>query len=174
MAGEHYADSIPALPSWIADDVYAAMLDTVVLACVDVLVRDPTGQVLLGLRSRDPHPDWWLFGGRMRRGESFLQAAATNLKRELGLTVAPERFRYVASYSTVFSRRAQAPAANGVHTVNAVCELVLDPDETATLIPDSEYLELAWRSGADVRADERLHPLLAQALLDAGVSRQPG
>ena len=85
-------------------------LDALVKGCSDILVVSSDGSKLyLGRRKVEPQPDWWFIGGRARPGDETRVAAARNVKRELGLDLAPSRFEVLANYSFVWRMRAQPP-----------------------------------------------------------------
>ena len=78
---------------FLPDKEYGLALDALVKGCADVLITSGAGpslRILLGKRRVEPQPDWWFVGGRARPGDTTQGAAARNVKRELGLTVAPE------------------------------------------------------------------------------------
>lgn len=56
------------------------------IACVDLLVRDDAGRVLLVKRRNDPaRGEWWFPGGRVLHGELRPAAAARKLREECRL-----------------------------------------------------------------------------------------
>src|SRR5947209_4485068 len=62
---------------------YVAALDALVIVCVDVIPLHE-GRMLLSRRTREPQPDWWINGGRMRAGELYGEAAARLMRTEIG------------------------------------------------------------------------------------------
>lgn len=163
---------------YLNDTDYAKVLDNVVIAVVDCVLINYGKEILLGKRTREPWPNWWMIGGRMKPGESFEQTAARNVKRELTLDIDPARFIYVGCYSMVWGMRAQAPQENGCHTLSVTMMLRVSEDETRQIMPNDEYHELKWIKLADAEKDGDLHPALhkiisdtEQAFLGRGVAR---
>ena len=71
----------------LTDDLYAQVLDSVVVACVDCAVVC-NGKIFLGKRTDMPARDeFWVQGGRMQVGIDPRQTAQTILKREIGLEI---------------------------------------------------------------------------------------
>ena len=72
--------------AWLALDEYEKIRRVVPIVCVDLVVLDPIGNVLLIFR-RDPpaESEWWLPGGRVLHGETRLEAVHRLLSREVGL-----------------------------------------------------------------------------------------
>jgi ADP-ribose pyrophosphatase YjhB (NUDIX family) len=57
------------------------------IPCVDLLIRDERGRVLLVLRRNEPAAgQWWFPGGRVLFGELRREAAMRKLKEECGLS----------------------------------------------------------------------------------------
>ena len=72
---------------WIPEVLWRKVIEAIPIACVDVLVENGRGDVLLGWRRIRPYKDVWaLPGGRLMKGEK-LKAAATRILDEYGLIV---------------------------------------------------------------------------------------
>ncbi len=128
----------------LGDEAYAQAIDSLVIACVDIILLDAKGEMLLGKRSYYPAKGWWIVGGRMRPGESFEEAAARNVKRELGLEISTERFSCLGLYSFVWAIRRQPPVENGSHTISVTMTLAVTDSEKAEVHPNEEYEEMKW------------------------------
>ncbi|GEM_PF-822770 len=162
-------------PTFLNDDVYSQVLDNIVFACVDcAVVNFKKTKILLGLRAYPPQPDWWVIGGRMRPGESFNDTAKRNIKRELGLDLANERFgNIIGVYSTVWGERRQVPQGNGCHSLNTTILLKLKEDEIKNISKNNEYKEFKWFSLRDLFKDPKdesgspkFHPALVRIAKD--------
>ncbi len=71
----------------IPAELYATIKQVMPIACVDLVVENPEGQILLVLRRNSPaRGQWWFPGGRVRHGETRAAAAARKLREECGLT----------------------------------------------------------------------------------------
>jgi len=72
---------------WLPEVLWKKVIKAIPIACVDVLVENGRGDVLLGWRRIPPYKDVWAFpGGRLMKGEK-LKAAATRILDEYGLSV---------------------------------------------------------------------------------------
>ena len=155
----------PEVGGLLPDAVYSQALDSFVIACVDIIPMY-IGNMLIGLRSWEPQPDWWCFGGRMYKGELYQAAAARNLKRELFYTLDeiefdPSRFTLMGIYNLIWDERAQVPVENGCHTISITMMLPLTDSEFASLHPNEEYRETRWITPSEIiHSSDVYHPCL--------------
>ena len=71
---------------WMPDKVWRQVKRSIPIPCVDVLLEDSKGGILMGWRRIPPyHNVWALPGGRVYRGES-LRAAPVRILAEYGLS----------------------------------------------------------------------------------------
>ena len=144
---------------WMEENDYAKGLDNFVVTCADCIVLNSKGQMLLGKRTIEPQPDWWIAGGKMVPGETFIEAVVRNVKRELGLDIDGSRFSFLPGvYSLVWARRQQAPKDHGSHTVSITAVLQITDNEASAIKPNYEYAALQWIRPEEI--DEHFHPAL--------------
>lgn len=75
-------------PGYLSDDDYDFIYSRVPRICVDLLIKNFYGQVLLTQRTIEPYIDHWHFpGGRVKFRESIADALARIAKGELGITL---------------------------------------------------------------------------------------
>lgn len=71
---------------FVAEELYTQILQVMPIPCVDLLVADGAGNVLLLLRKNEPAAgQWWFPGGRVLFGEKREDAARRKLEEECGL-----------------------------------------------------------------------------------------
>ena len=158
---------------FLSDETYALALDSIVKACSDVLIVRPSDDhFYLGKRKVEPQPDWWFIGGRSKPGDTTIDAAVRNVKRELGLSFEQSRFRVIATYSFAWEKRQQAPQTNGTADISVIHALVLRDDEVSKIVLDeNEYDDAQWWSADDILTGA-FHPALKQAVLDWRLARE--
>lgn len=161
--GEYLEQGYQPTPSFIDDEAYGKMLDSLVIACVDIALTNDKGQLLLGKRTRHPQADWWIVGGRMQTGEHFSASAQRLVKKELGLEVDPQRFKYLTVFAAAWNKRAFPPEDNGTHTLSVVLTASLSDEEIETIVFNDEYSATEWVSFEEL-ADNKAHyhPALQQ------------
>ena len=150
---------------FLPPEKYAVIRDTTVRACVDTLIINQRGEILLGKRAIYPWPSWWSFGGRMLPGESPAEAVGRTVKEDLGLSnIPPERFFFLAPCSLVFGRRQEPPQENGCHDL-VLFHLFPVNNEEARLINTEkvrkgEYEKVKWFRPEEIFSDPGFHPAL--------------
>ena len=125
---------------WIEGAAYKACIESLPIACVDVVLRHK-GKFLLVLRTQEPGKGvWWLPGGRIRKGETFLRAGARKIEEEVGLK--KWRNPRVLNVAETFFDSSAHGTAN-THTINTV--IVADADEAALdVVVDANHEEHKW------------------------------
>jgi len=151
---------------FLPDAVYGQALDSLVAACVDIILVF-NNQIMIAKRNWQPQPDWWIIGGRMRKGELYEEAALRNIHRELSLVIQPERLELFNFYSFIWDKRAQEPVGNGSHTLSVVMLLRLTESEVAALTLNEEYEDAIWLTlEAVIGCPKTYHPALIQMARD--------
>jgi colanic acid biosynthesis protein WcaH len=70
----------------IPNDLYAKIVELMPIVCVDILIHDKGGKVLLVRRNQEPAKGkWWLVGGRVHKGERLEEAVWRKCEEEVGL-----------------------------------------------------------------------------------------
>eukprot|EP00884_Botryococcus_braunii_P007174 jgi/Botrbrau1/16458/Bobra.0142s0054.1 len=152
--------------TFLEDDEYSRALDSFVKGCVDLLLTDESsGEVLLMKRKIEPQPDWWFVGGRLRAGDSPTQGGQKIVKRELGIDLAPGRFKYVLSCTYLWEWRQQEPQRNGTADMIMVFTAAISPEERAAIVWDTaEYDNMRWQDLTAAIQEASYHPALRRAL----------
>jgi len=86
--GSGYAGAPLPYMRWLRAFVGAAPL---LMTCVAACIRDAQGRVLLMRRGGEASELWGFPGGAMELGESVVEAAAREVREEVGLEILPER-----------------------------------------------------------------------------------
>lgn len=160
---------MPRFAETMPDDAeYGRALDTLVVACVDLLIVDGADNVLLGRRQQKPQADLWLVGGRMRAGLPYRTSAVRNAWREMGVQLNLDCLtrREIGHYSLVWDERQQAPQDRGCHTISFVFGYQAAEGEFDR--HNGEYSELVWVPKQEILQDDgrRYHPLLSRVIED--------
>lgn len=151
---------------------YSQVLDSVVIASADIICYRSNGDVLLGKRADPPlQGKLWIFGGRMKPGESLRDTARRNIKREIGIDVDPKRFRISDVYNIMWGGRNEPPREYGFQTMMTIMMYECDPEEARQAVSaDQTHASLCWYSRKELHDLEQageLHPFLPEILRDA-------
>ncbi len=154
-----------AKEKWFSEEQYAEILDNLVIVCVDTLVKDRSGKILLGKRQKFPIKDWWIFGGRMFAHENYSAASKRGLTRELGFIPHNEP-SMIGYYDLVWEIREEPPQKNGCHVVLAAMEYILSPEDQLSINVNNEHSYLGWFSRGELESMS-LHPTLVKIINDS-------
>jgi 8-oxo-dGTP pyrophosphatase MutT (NUDIX family) len=165
--GQYVTGEQQKFGTFLPDSTYAEALDALVICCADAVILHQ-GLWLIAKRAWEPHPDWWVIGGRMRKGELIEQALRRNLQRELRLDISEDRLQNIIGYySQIWDTRAWEPAANGCHTFSITTAVHLSAEEKAHIRLNEEYVDYQWTNPVYmIENADQFHPCLVQIAQD--------
>lgn len=138
--------------------LYRRILAVMPIPCVDAVIVS-RGKFLLGNRRNKPAKgQWFLIGGRVRKGERLEQALRRLLTEEAGITRYTIK-KQLGARETIFRTSAQGPSS---HTVNTV--FLVEVPYRRYLPNNRENVELRWFSGIA----RSWHPYVKWMLGEAG------
>jgi colanic acid biosynthesis protein WcaH len=136
------------------------------LVSVDLVVRRPSGECLLGWRRNPPARGWWFVpGGRVRKNEPIGAALERITRGELGLRITLDQTRFLGVYEHIYDDNAGNEPGFGTHYVVLAFELMWSDDRMPR--PDDQHDRFRWAGPAEMLADETIHPF-SRAYLDRG------
>lgn len=153
--------------TFLPDATYAEALDALVICCADAVLLHQ-GLCLIAKRVCEPLPDWWVVGGRVRKGELIEQALRWNLRREIRLDIPEDRLlSIIGYYSQIWDTRALEPVTNGCHVFSITTAVYLTDEEKAGIQLNEEYADSQWVDPIYIieKADQ-FHPSLVQVARD--------
>lgn len=140
---------------------YTAMLRAIVRNCVDVIVLNEHNEALMGWRVNEPwKARWHPSGGGQVNGDSYGETAALHLKRDLGLTVDPERFEFVNSASFPWSTSAQGVPCH-MNGVLVVVRLTSNELSARSVPKTGDFANSHFCPLTDVTVEKGFHPAIA-------------
>ncbi len=151
----------------MSDATYSEAMDALVICCADAAIFHQ-GLWLIAKREWEPHPDWWVIGGRMRKAELIEQAVQRNLRRELHLDISEDRLQSIIGYyNQIWDTRAQEPTTNGSHLFSITTAVHLTEQERASIQLNEEYAASQWVDPLHVIENaDQFHPCLVQVARD--------
>lgn len=102
---------------WIQEDLYQQIINVMPIPCVDLIVEDSKGRILMLKRKNEPSKgQWWLPGGRIHFGEKRIEAARRKLKDECGLE--STSLSEMGTFDIIYPHKmGQSFASHGISTV---------------------------------------------------------
>jgi ADP-ribose pyrophosphatase YjhB (NUDIX family) len=100
----------------IPEDIYSQIVCFMPIPCVDLLVEDSEGRILLIRRANNPAKgQWWFPGGRVHYLETRAQAAKRKLREECGLNVL--QMKELGAYDVILDMDGDADPHHGITTL---------------------------------------------------------
>lgn len=153
----------------VSEKMYSRILRVMPIPCVDLLVVDNAGGVLLLLRRNAPAAgQWWFPGGRVQFGEQRRDAAKRKLEEECGLS--STQFQEIGTFDLFFDIGTNKRA----HSITTLFKVEVGPNRSIRL--DHQSREASWLTPREWLGRE-LHPFVRSGLsaIVAGAdSRQSG
>lgn len=141
---------------FVAQELYSQILQVMPIPCVDLLVTDGAGNVLLLLRKNDPAAgQWWFPGGRVLFGEKREDAARRKLKEECGLVAT--QFQEIGTFDLFLD----IGQNERVHSITTLFKIQVESGVEIRL--DQQSQEARWFT-PDERSKYGLHPFISMSL----------
>ncbi len=144
---------------FIKDSLYAEIVQSMPIPCVDLVVMDRSGRILLLKRKNEPAANqWWFPGGRVLFGEMRLEAAKRKLVEECGLSAESEP-EELATLDCLLSIEGKKPS----HGITTLYKVLVGTSSVAAV--DQQSYEGRWGYPSEWQAHD-LHPMVL-----AGIAR---
>lgn len=125
------------------------------LVSIDLVVRNPQEEALLGQRLNRPAQDFWFVpGGRIRKDERIPQAFSRLAREELGLSLVFETAAFLGVYEHHYSDNFSGTEFS-THYVVLAYELVLDLSLPA--LPAEQHGHYRWWPTTELLTSPDVH-----------------
>ena len=127
------------------------------LVSIDLVITNPGGEVLVGLRENEPARGFWFVpGGRINKDERMADAFARLTRGELGQAFAFEQSRLLGAYEHLYD-------ANFAHEPDVTTHYVVLAHQLSVPagfapVADAQHRELRWMSPDRLQSDKEVHP----------------
>jgi colanic acid biosynthesis protein WcaH len=143
-------------PALLSHADLATVVRLAPLVSIDLIIRNPQGQVLLGLRNNEPAKGtFFVPGGAILKTEHLHEAFTRILKRETGYAAAFADARLLGVYEHFYANNRFGEADYDTHYIALGYDLQLAA--TSGLTIDAQHLELRWWDVMDLLASDRVH-----------------
>ncbi len=141
----------------IPEQLYKKIIKVMPVPCVDLLITDKQGKVLLVKRKNEPAKgQWWFPGGRVYFGETRQAAAIRKLKEECGLVA--EEVTEIGTYDVILDMPNMKGRSHGITTL---FHIRIPKHKSLSLDHQSE--DGRWRKNPECHKNI-LHPFVRTAL----------
>jgi colanic acid biosynthesis protein WcaH len=142
--------------AWMAPAEFAQVVRLTPLVSIDLVLRDPEGKVLVGLRTHEPAKGvWFVPGGRIEKDERLADAFARILLVETGLALPMAQSRLLGVYEHFYETNRFEAAGYGTHYVVIGRELQLD--HRPAIRTDDQHSEIRWMRPDEILAAPDVH-----------------
>ncbi len=155
---------------WLQDADFVTAVDVLPLVSVDLVVVNPAGKMLLGLRRNAPARHCWFTpGGRVRKNEPFALCMQRVAISELGLKACDLRgARIMGVWDHFYEDSAFSPEVS-THYVNLPHLLCLERSLELDALPLGQHSGWRWQDPQAAAVSEDVHPYVrvyAQWVID--------
>lgn len=132
------------------------IVDNTPLVSIDLIVRNPQRQILLGLRNNRPAQNtWFVPGGRILKDETLDAAFARIVQKELGLALDRMDAAFIGVYEHFY--RDNFAGVEGVTTHYVVLAHAVTLDVSQQIRADDQHASLEWMSENEILANGQVH-----------------
>ena len=140
----------------LENNFYQQIKNAIPIPCVDLIIVNDDGKILLAKRTNEPaRSEWWFPGGRVHYLEKRRDAAVRKLREECGLEAVQ-----LVELGT-FDVLVDSPDDNKSHSITTVFVAMVGANTTFTL--DAQNSEAEWRLPLDW-LKLQLNPFIEQTL----------
>ncbi|MGI9626336.1 MAG: GDP-mannose mannosyl hydrolase [Longimicrobiales bacterium] len=169
MRGSGRRDPDPRGSHWLDPVELIELIRLGPLVSIDLVVQDPAGRVLVGLRNDEPAKDcWFVPGGRVAKGESLDQAFRRMTKQELGIVSNRNAARFLGVFEHFYETNFLEERDLGTHYVVLAYALRVEtPDDIRF---DDQHRQVRWLEPERLRSEPNVHrntKVYGSALLEA-------
>lgn len=141
----------------LSDQVFLDVIETTPLVAIDLIVRNPEGSILLGLRNNKPAQGYWFVpGGRIQKNERLSDAFGRLCRGELALDMDFEDAKLIGVYDHIYEDNFLDVEGIGTHYVTLGYELSLPQGIDVSL--DHQHCDQRWWSINELLVSEDVHP----------------
>ena len=127
-------------------DTFANVVANAPLVAIDLIVEDPQGAVLLGLRNNPPAKGYWFVpGGRIRKNETINNAFARITQGELGPHARMTHGRCIGVYEHFYDTDFTGSAGASTHYLVIAYRLQMAQETLQSLqLPHEQHSQYLW------------------------------
>lgn len=146
----------PGPGDWLDKGDFADIVRLTPLISIDLVVRDPAGRILVGLRTNEPARGWFFVpGGRITKNERLSDAFRRISQAELGTALDMSEGRFLGVYEHFYDRNRLGLPGFGTHYVVLAYESRLAA--APAYLPADQHGEYRWLTAEALLAAADVH-----------------
>lgn len=106
----------------IPADLYSKIINLIPIVCVDIIIKYKKEYLLVKRNNNPLKGEWWVVGGRIRKGELAVEACRRKIFEEAGLCAS--NFEFVGVYQDLFEESSYGK--HDYHTISLVFQTQID------------------------------------------------
>jgi colanic acid biosynthesis protein WcaH len=140
----------------LSDAQFADVVRLAPLVSIDLVIKDPDGDVLVGLRTNAPAKGFWFVpGGRIRKNETIRNAFARILQAEIGAHAAFDNARFLGVFEHFYPDDRYGRSSHGTHYVVLAYEVPFGSRPNVVL--DDQHDVHRWMYEAELLGAADVH-----------------
>jgi colanic acid biosynthesis protein WcaH len=144
-------------PRFLTDDEFTFVVRRTPLVSFDIIIKDPAGNVLVGLRTNEPAKGkYFVPGGIIRKNETLADAFARITKAEIGVEASFSNAKLVGVYEHIYDTNTPGEPGYGTHYIVLAHELNLI--ERPRIAGDAQHSDFRWMSPLEIASSPDVHP----------------
>jgi colanic acid biosynthesis protein WcaH len=147
------------MSGFLSPELFGVVISSTPLIAIDLIVKSPGEQFLLGKRLNKPAQGFWFVpGGRIRKNETIEKAFFRICQEEIGLSFRFENARLLGVYEHFYSDNALAYVSGDPSTHYVVLGYLLDLSSELTLsLSNDQHSEFQWWSRLEILDSDLVH-----------------
>lgn len=141
--------------AFLASSTFATIVDNTPLISIDLIVRNPLGEVLLGKRVNAPAKEYWFTpGGRIYKNEKMDEAFERIVHDETGLDLKLSSADFIGTFEHFYP---DSVFGSHITTHYVVLAYTFHADLALSDLPRAQHGEYRWVPVDDLLSDESVH-----------------
>lgn len=143
--------------TFLSTELFASMVAHTPLVAIDLIVTDPQGAVLLGLRNNAPAQGFWFVpGGRIQKNETINTAFIRISKNELGCAMHIAQSQFIGVFEHFYDVNFAGATGAGTHYV--VLAYHLQTEYRLPALPRQQHSKYIWMQTNQAMQHPLIHP----------------
>ena len=140
----------------IKSDKFLKIVDLAPLVSIDLIIRNDTGQILLGYRSNNPAKGcWFVPGGIVKKNESLARAFGRISKKEIGINLNRDASNFLGVFEHFYPDNFLEWDNINTHYIVLAHEIRVA--DGVRILRDDQHSEIKWWSVSGLLGDPAVH-----------------